>query len=214
MLLWNRPSSGESLATLVLAHGSGRPMDDPYFENFANLLAELKLTVVRFEFPYMADRRLKGTKRPPPRAESMVDDYLAICSTVLNESDGPILIGGKSMGGRIAMMVAGEPDLDERIVGVYCIGYPLHPLKKPTELRIDPLKNNRLPCLIVQGERDPFGTRVEFEQLELPKLIGIHWSTDGDHDLEPRAKAPTTGTENISTAVRTIRDFAKRVAAP
>ncbi|MCG8404207.1 MAG: hypothetical protein MI923_03310, partial [Phycisphaerales bacterium] len=163
----------------------------------------------RFEFPYMAQLRHGGAKRPPPKAESLQDDFLEAIKTVLAQSTATVLIGGKSMGGRIATMLGGRNDLDARIAGIVCLGYPLHPQKKPEQLRLAPLLENRLPLLVVQGERDPFGTKIEFDALSLPRPIKTVWAENGNHDLAPTGRAPATWEGNLALAAEATVDFAR-----
>ena len=95
---------------LLLAHGAGAPMTSPFMEKIAGLLIERGLGVSRFEFAYMAGRREDGKRRPPPKAERLVDEYKAAV-TAVREKLKPgvkLLIGGKSMGGRVASLVADE----------------------------------------------------------------------------------------------------------
>ena len=91
-------------ATILFAHGAGAPMDSPAMTAIAEALAGQGLSVVRFEFSYMAARRTEGTRKPPPRAEKLNSEYLAAIEAL--QVDGPLIIGGKSMGGRVATMIA------------------------------------------------------------------------------------------------------------
>ena len=150
------------------------------------VLAENGLRVARFEFSYMAARRTDAGRKPPPRAEKLVGEYHA--ATAALDANGPLVIGGKSMGGRVASMIADECFASGRIAGLLCIGYPFHPPKKPENLRTKHLKDLRTPTLICQGTRDPFGTKDEVPHYALSEAIRIEWFEDGDHDLRPRKK--------------------------
>lgn len=208
--LWDRPQ-GETIATLLLAHGSGAPMDSPFMNRFAKMAAEHGIAVARFEFPYMADRRVTGKKRPPPRADKLIDAYLAAIAEVADEAGAPLLIGGKSLGGRVAVMAAGDPALDARVAGVVCLGYPFHPPAKPEATRLEPLEALSLPCLIAQGERDPFGDSAEVEGYGLPERIEVLIMEDGSHDLAPRGSSPATWDGNLRLAAEAVKAFAERV---
>ena len=166
-------------ATLLLAHGAGGAMDSPAMEAIASALTSSGFRVARFEFSYMAARRA-GIRKPPPKAETLIPEYRAAISAL--SPSGALIIGGKSMGGRIASMLADEV----RPAGLLCIGYPFHPVGKPEQTRIAHLKELRTPTLIVQGTRDPFGTREEVATYKLSPAINILWMEDGDHDLRPR----------------------------
>ena len=173
-------------ATILFAHGAGAPMDSPAMTAIAHAFAEQGLRVVRFEFSYMASRRIDGTRKPPPRAEKLNSEYLAAIEAL--KVDGPLIIGGKSMGGRVASMIADELYEADRISGLLCMGYPFHPIGKPEKLRTEHLKNLRTPTLICQGTRDQFGSKDEVGSYDLSSAIQISWFEDGDHDLKPRKR--------------------------
>ncbi|NOD36626.1 alpha/beta hydrolase [Ruegeria sp. HKCCD7296] len=170
----------------MAAHGAGAPMDSPAMTAIAEALAEEGLRVVRFEFSYIAARRNEGTRKPPPRAEKLNSEYLAAIEEL--QADGPLIIGGKSMGGRVASMIADEQFEADRIAGLLCVGYPFHPIGKPEKLRTEHLKHLRTPTLICQGTRDQFGSMDEVSQYELSSAIQMSWFEDGDHDLKPRKR--------------------------
>jgi predicted alpha/beta-hydrolase family hydrolase len=166
--------------SILLAHGAGAPMDSPAMNAIAKSLAEVGFRVARFEFDYMASRRTSSGSKPPPRAETLKPEYVAAIAAL--KERGPLIIGGKSMGGRVASMIADE----RHAAGLLCLGYPFHPVGKPTQLRTAHLAGLKTPTLIVQGTRDPFGTRQEVATYKLSKAIEILWLEDGDHDLRPR----------------------------
>ena len=178
--LFDGPDSAKT--TLLLAHGAGGAMDSPAMQSLAEVLAGEGLRVARFEFSYMAARR-QGTRKPPPKAETLIPEVRAAMAAL--QVTGKLIIGGKSMGGRIASMIADETQAD----GLLCIGYPFHPVGKPEQLRTAHLKHLRKPTLIAQGTRDPFGTRDEVATYDLSSAIQILWMEDGDHDLRPRKSA-------------------------
>jgi len=191
----------------LCAHGAGAGMETPFLVAMAELLAERGIATYRFEFGYMAARR-RGARKPPPRAERLGDEYRAAVAAL--PAGGPLIIGGKSMGGRVASLVADELYRAQRIVGLACLGYPFHPPKKPAQLRTAHLVALRCPALFAQGERDPFGTRAEVESYGLSPAIGMRWASDGDHDLAPRGGSGFTRKGNLAHAADAIADFAKR----
>lgn len=192
--------------TFLLAHGAGAPMDSPAMNAIAGTLAAADMRVARFEFGYMAARRTSATKRPPPRAETLIPEYRAAVDAL--NVHGKLVIGGKSMGGRIASMITDDLYKAHRISGLLCLGYPFHPVGKPNQLRTAHLENLRTPTLIVQGTRDPFGSREEVATYELSKSIDILWLEDGDHDLRPRkAVSGFTMTEHLQTMARRVADW-------
>lgn len=202
-------SSGPEPATarFVCAHGAGAGMSAPFLGVVAGLLAERGVATHRFEFGYMAARRQGGTKRPPPKAERLVGEYHAAIAA-LPPAALP-LIGGKSMGGRVASLIADELYAAGRIAGLVCLGYPFHPPNKPEQLRTAHLERLACPTLIVQGERDPFGTRAEVEAMRLSPAIRFHWASDGDHDLGPRGASGFTRKGNLAAAADAVAAFAK-----
>lgn len=191
--------------TLVLAHGAGAAMDSRGMTDLATRIAE-HIRVVRFEFGYMAARR-DGVRRPPPRADTLLDEYRA----VIAEVGGRPVIGGRSMGGRVASMVAAEsPDA---VSGLVCVSYPWHPPGRPDQPRIAHLADLAVPALIVQGTRDEFGSPEELTAYELSPSIQLVWLEDGDHDLRPRkAVSGYTHGQHLATAAEAIAAFVTRVA--
>lgn len=184
---------GKACATLLLAHGAGAPMDSDFMNMLAAALAGQGVRVLRFEFPYMAERRRNGKKRPPDRAPVLLQAFAA----ALDQAGGEkIFIGGKSMGGRMATMLAAE----QRCAGVICFGYPFHPPGKPDKTRIDHFAQMQTATLICQGERDPFGTRADVAGYALPNSVQLHWLKDGNHDLAPRRASGLSQQDNIEQA--------------
>jgi len=190
----------------LCAHGAGKGMESPFLDTVADLLGERDIAVWRFEFGYMAARRDSGSRKPPPKAERLMDEYRAAVAEL--PRGGSVLIGGKSMGGRVASLVADELFGLGRIAGLVCLGYPFHPPNKPEKLRTAHLEALGCPALIVQGERDPFGTRAEVEAFRLSSAIRLHWADDGDHDLGPRGASGFTRKGNLTAAADAIAAFA------
>jgi predicted alpha/beta-hydrolase family hydrolase len=182
MFLFDGPETAK--VTLLLAHGAGAPMDSAAMNAIAKALAKESLRIARFEFGYMASRRTAAGRKPPPRAEKLMGEYVAAVEALA--AKGALVVGGKSMGGRVASMVADELFAKGRINGLLCLGYPFHPVGKPDQLRTAHLAGLKTPALIAQGTRDPFGTREEAAGYALSKTIEVLWLEDGDHDLKPR----------------------------
>ncbi len=213
-LLWTRPEGDmPAVATLLLAHGAGAAMDSGFMNRFAGHAAAAGLAVARFEFAYMAGRRNGGPKKPPPKAELLVSEYQAALQAVLAETSGPVLIGGKSMGGRVAAILTAGGSLPKRVAGVVCLGYPFHPQGKPDDWRMAPLEGARRPVLIAQGDRDGFGSAAELADKTLPDHVRIDWLEDGNHDLAPRGASPATWDGNLARAASMAAEFARRLSA-
>ena len=188
---------------IVLAHGAGAPMDSPFMNEMALGLAGCGYRVARFEFPYMAKRRVDGKKRGPDRAPVLIETYQKVVEQLGTPEN--LVIGGKSMGGRIASMVA--DDLGVR--GVVCLGYPFHPPGKPENLRTAHLQTMKTPTLICHGTRDPFGSPDEVAGYGLADTVSLHWVSDGDHDFDARKKSGHTQEGNIVEAINAIDAFVK-----
>lgn len=196
--------------TILLAHGAGGAMDSPAMNALAAALAGSGMRVARFEFAYMAARR-QGQRKPPPRAETLQKEYR--CAIDALACQGTLIIGGKSMGGRVASMVADDLFREGRIAGLLCIGYPFHPPQKPEKLRTAHLEDVQIPTLIAQGTRDPFGTREEVAGYRLSPKIEIVWFEDGDHDLKPRKKVSgLTAQDHLATLTQSVAAFANNLA--
>ncbi|MBJ3785503.1 alpha/beta hydrolase family protein [Devosia sediminis] len=191
--------------TLLLAHGAGAAMDSAAMNAATAALVAEGLRIVRFEFGYMAARRV-GERKPPPKAEKVMPEFLDAVEA-LGPTSGALFIGGKSMGGRVASMVADPLFEAGRIAGLVCLGYPFHPPAKPEQLRTAHLEGLKAPALIVQGTRDPFGTKEDVSAYALSPAIDMLWLEDGDHDLKPRkAVSGFSAADHMKTmAVETVR---------
>jgi predicted alpha/beta-hydrolase family hydrolase len=196
-LLIDGPDDG---TTFVFAHGAGLGMDAPFMQFFATRLADIGIRVVRFEFPFMQRRRQTGRNSPPDRPQVLREAWLDVLRSQLPR---PVFIGGKSMGGRIASMLADEASA----TGLICLGYPFHPPGKPDSLRTEHLADLQVPTLVLQGERDPFGNRADVTQYGLSDSIRIVWIEDGDHSFVPRKSSGITAEQNFQRAVIAIHAF-------
>jgi len=203
---WLIDGPDDAPATVVLAHGAGAMMDTPFMEVMASGLATANLRVVRFEFPYMAKRRADGKRRGPDRKPVLLESWREVVTAL--EPAGRLIVGGKSMGGRIASELAAAEHAELGISGVACLGYPFHPAGKLDQLRTEHLLAFPVPMLVVQGERDALGARAEIESYDLDNSIGFVWLPDGDHSFKPRKKSGHTEEENMATAIDAVADFA------
>jgi predicted alpha/beta-hydrolase family hydrolase len=207
-LLFDGPD--DAPLTVVLAHGAGAPMNTPFLNTVARGLAADGFRVARFEFPYMRARRqetgrdsVRGVAgRGAPDREPILRNAW---KEVIGELGGGerLVIGGKSMGGRIASMVADEVGAR----GLVCLGYPFHPPGRPEKLRTGHLETLSTPALIVQGTRDSFGTPEDVAGYRLSPAIRVVWLEDGDHSWKPRASSGRTEAQNMAEALAAIRAF-------
>ena len=182
-------------------------MDSTFLNTMSSMLAGQGICVLRFEFAYMAARRTTGKKAPPPRADKLLSEFEAAIDAAGVKAP---FIGGKSLGARVASMCAAKLYAQDRIGGLVCLAYPFHPTGKPDSLRTAHLMGFDFPALIVQGERDPFGTREEIAGYGLPDTINFHMAPDGDHDLAPRKRSGRTAMDNWQDAAVAVAAFMKR----
>ncbi|WP_346913670.1 alpha/beta family hydrolase [uncultured Roseibium sp.] len=205
--LWTRPETSP-VATILLAHGSGAPMDCPFMEKLAVALAYQSFAVARFEFSYMACRR-QGTALPPrPLDIELIGEYRTVLRVFMGACEGPVLIGGKSMGARVAAKLAAGGFLPDRVAGLCCFGYPFHQANEPdSKWHVGPLRKSGRPILICQGENDPMGRRAELEALSLPEQVTLVYLEGGTHDFSPAKDTSASLDENIGNAARATTAF-------
>jgi len=187
--------------TVALAHGAGAPMDSPFMNRVAAGLASRGFRVVRFEFPYMAKRREGGKRGAPDRPAILLEHWKEVVASL--GGGRSVVVGGKSMGGRIASMIADEVGAR----GLVCLGYPFHPPGDSSRLRTAHLENLATPALILQGTRDAFGNRQDVASYRLSGSIRIHWLEGGDHSFKPPARSGGTEKENVDEAIAAAAEF-------
>ena len=200
--LWNAAVAPAS-ATLILAHGAGAPMDSDWMNDMAARLAALGINVLRFEFPYMAQRRVDGGKRPPNPAPKLLECWREVYAQVRRHVAGPLAIGGKSMGGRMASLLADELGVDALV----CLGYPFYAVGKPEKPRVEHLAALKTRTLIVQGERDALGNREAVEGYDLSPSIEVMWLVAGDHDLKPLKASGFSHEQHLAAAAQKVVAF-------
>jgi predicted alpha/beta-hydrolase family hydrolase len=197
--LFDGPQDASS--TLVLAHGAGAPMNSPFLNTVARGVARGGVRVARFEFPYMHARRDGGRRGAPDRGPVLEEAWIEAIAHL--DGGARLVVGGKSLGGRIASMVADRAG----VRGLVCLGYPFHPPGKPERLRTKHLEELRTPALIVQGTRDIFGSREDVAGYRLSESIRIAWIEDGDHSFKPRASSGRTESQNLAEAIARVLAF-------
>ncbi len=186
-------------ARLLLAHGAGAPMDSDFMNQLAAALEVQGVEVLRFEFPYMQQRRAEGIRRPPNPMPVLLEAF----RQCYHDAGQPAFIGGKSLGGRVASLLADELQAS----GLLCFGYPFHPPGKLDKPRTEHLAALSTPALILQGTRDPFGKPEEIEGYNLSEEIHINWLDTGDHDFKPLKRSGLTQTELIGQAAALAAAF-------
>ncbi|MDG2843642.1 alpha/beta fold hydrolase [Vibrio parahaemolyticus] len=188
----------------VFAHGAGAGMEHDFMTAVAKGLVEQGIRVVRFNFPYMVKRSEDGKKRPPDRAPKLLEAYSEV---IAHFASSPVVIGGKSMGGGMASLLA-EHVL---VAGIACLGFPFHPPGKPEKFKGDHLASIDKPTLILQGERDTFGKREEFDEFVFSQQVKVSFLPDGDHSFKPRKSSGHTEAGNIALAVEQLSAFINEV---
>ncbi|MDV6252654.1 alpha/beta fold hydrolase [Vibrio sp. EA2] len=188
----------------IFAHGAGAGMDHGFMATVAQGLAEQGIRVARFNFPYMVKRAEDGKKRPPDRAPKLLEAYEEV---ITHFTDKPVVIGGKSMGGRMASLLADHA----LVAGIACLGFPFHHPGKPENYKGEHLATLNKPTLILQGERDTFGKQEEFADFALSEQITVTFVPDGDHSFKPRKRSGYTEEGNIALAVEHLAKFIKEV---
>ena len=206
-LIKTKGYESHSKVVLILAHGAGAPADSTFMEELSAALEREGIGTIRFEFPYMQKRRQDGKKRPPDREPVLLEYFSGVIDRVRAElgSGSLILVGGKSMGGRMASILASRRD---DIDGVICFGYPFHPPGKLDRWRTAHFRDLNCPILVLQGTRDPFGKPDELadHQQEL-EAIDLRWVEGGNHDFQTLKSQPQTQSELIAQAARETRIF-------
>ena len=176
-------------------------MDSPFMRRVAEGVAASGVRVIRFEFPYMQRRRETGKRGAPDPPHILMQSFRDAIEEV--GDDTGLVIGGKSMGGRIASMVAD----DAGVLGVVCLGYPFHPPGKAEKTRTKHLETIRTPTLILQGTRDSFGSPHEVRTYKLSPAVRVEWIEDGDHSFKPRARSGRTEADNVGAAIALVTEF-------
>lgn len=191
--------------TIVLAHGAGAGHASSFMQDFANGLAARAIRAGLFDFPYMAEMERTGRRRPPNPTRVLT----ACWKTVIAQVDPDrLVIGGKSMGGRMASLIADECGVN----GLVCLGFPFHaPGRSPGD-RINHLGTLATTTLICQGERDPFGNEADVAGYTLADSIRLLWLPDGDHGFKPRRASGVALRQNMDTALDAVAAFVREVA--
>jgi uncharacterized protein len=174
--------------SLILGHGAGANQTSGFMTTFANGLASRGVDVFTFNFLYTQQGR-----KTPDRQDRLVDTYRAVVRAVRKQPDFAahrLLIGGKSLGGRIASHLAAE-GLDN-LAGLVFLGYPLHPPGRPSQARSEHLGSIAAPMLFIQGSRDAFGSPDELRQvIDQDRLNAEVFAIEnGDHSFKVPGKTP------------------------
>jgi predicted alpha/beta-hydrolase family hydrolase len=203
------PADDPKKILLILAHGAGAPQSHPFMVDYATALAQRGIDLATFNFLY-SDGKRRGIDRP----EALSACFRAAIAEITSHAKFPgraLAIGGKSMGGRYATIVAS--DGVEALRGVVCLGYPLHPPDKPKQLRTSHFPKLRVPLLFVQGTRDPFGSPDELRPYLAKLEATIHVVDGGDHSFKVPKRGALPQEEVHAVAQQTIVDWLERVTS-
>jgi len=180
-------SSCERRAIVVLAHGAGGHMNDRGMQALASLYNGLGLDVVRFDFPYTE----KGSRRPDPMPVLQARVAEVAARTRAEHPERPLILGGRSMGGRAASMLVADGFACD---GLLLLAYPLHPAGKPDKLRDAHLPKIKVPALCLNGTRDTLCRRDLMQAVvaRLPHSFRMHWLDEADHGFHVRTSSGRT----------------------
>jgi uncharacterized protein len=206
--LLDRPANAQRI--LVLAHGAGVGMRHPFLEKLAACFAELGTTTLRYQFPYMEQRR-----RIPDRPSLLTATVATAVKTASELAPGlPLFAGGKSMGGRMTSQAAAE-GLLAGVAGLIFFGFPLHPPNRPGTKRADHLAEVKLPMLFLQGSRDAFADLKLLRPIcaKLGKLATLHVIPDADHSFRVPKKSGKSEDQILMELAETASQWADEVEA-
>ena len=202
-ILINGPIEAKNI--LLLAHGAGASMDSVFMNTISEGLNKNGIMTIRFEFPYMKKRRL-GKNSFPDNIEVLCEFYKNLYLKIKKKNPNKnIWLGGKSMGGRVSTIISKSL----AIKGVIVFGYPFHPINKTYKLRLESLQLSGPPILIIQGNRDKFGSYDEVIKYKINKLNTIFWVEDGDHSFNTLKKSMFSTEESIVKAYNEASLFIK-----
>jgi uncharacterized protein len=198
---------------VVLAHGAGNDLRSEFLEFFASALTERGLATVRFNFPY----KEPGGKRPPDPMDVLVETFREVVAAAAKRTGsppGPIFLGGKSLGARVASSVCAQQLT--KPTGLVFLGYPLHAPGKPERRRSEHLSKAGRPMLFVQGSRDPFGSidEIRAERKRLRLSGSLHVVEGGDHSFTLPKSQSVRQLAEMDGAADAVEWFVRKVLAP
>jgi uncharacterized protein len=188
---------------VLIAHGAGAGQQSLYMNQLRDALGKQGVQTLAIDFAYMQRMQREAKRIPPPPIDRLVEELSQWCDILTHPQGGNLWLGGKSMGGRAASLLAARG----QAAGLLLCGYPFHPPARPDRLRLSHWPDLTCPTLVVQGTRDPFGTREEVEAYALPQCVKLHWLEDGDHDWKPRRKSGRTQADLIEEGAAAMAAF-------
>jgi predicted alpha/beta-hydrolase family hydrolase len=192
---------------MLLAHGAGADMNSVALRVVADALADAGIPSLRFDFPY----RSAGRKAPdrPPVLLAAVREAAAELAKRAKVPPERLVLGGRSMGGRIGSLVAADPDDPIPALGLALLSYPLHPPGNPEKLRVDHFSRLKMPVLFVSGTRDAFGTPAELKRhaKKVKGPVKVVWVETGDHSVKPLKSSGLTVADAQTAVADAVLDF-------
>ena len=201
-----RPSSAQWL--LVMGNGAGAGMAHPFLEKLATELADAGIATLRYQFPYMEERR-----RVPDRPELLLSTVAAAVRVATEAAPGlPLLAGGKSMGGRMTSQAASE-NLLGPVKGLVFFGFPLHPPNRPGTKRAEHLAKVGVPMLFLQGTRDTLADLTLLRPVcgKLEARATLHIIPEADHSFHVLKKSGKTDAEVMTELAQTTAAWANKL---
>jgi len=200
------PKRGADRAVL-LAHGAGADMNAAALTVTADALADAKIPSLRFDFPYR-----QAGRRAPDRPPALLASAREAAADLVKRSRVPLdrlVLGGRSMGGRICSMVAADEADPVPALGLALLGYPLHPPGKPDRLRVEHFPRLTMPVLFVSGTRDAFATPDELqrEAKKVKGAVSYSWIETGDHGFKPLKASGLSPAEALTGAAEAVVRF-------
>src|SRR5436190_13889351 len=198
-----KPEKWDGNVAVILAHGAGQGIDSPFMKFFHEALPKRGFLSVQFNFDYMQ----QGRKMPDPQPKMQALYRQVVAEVVEKHRPKKIIIGGKSMGGRVASYIAASA---EGVNGLVFLGYPLHPPGKQDQLRDEHLYGIDLPMLFLSGTKDTFAERALLEKVvqRIGSRATLVWTERGDHSL----KVGKSGTTTLEAAANQIKEWLGKIA--
>jgi predicted alpha/beta-hydrolase family hydrolase len=187
---------------LVMGHGAGAGMNHPSMTAIAAELAGAGIGTLRYQFPYMEERRGVPDPQRVLTATVAAAAHLATkCAPRL-----PLFAGGKSMGGRMSSLAAAEQPL-ENVKGLVFSGFPLHPPKRPSDKRAEHLKLVKVPMLFLQGTRDDLADLTLLRPVcdGLGSLATLHVVEGADHSFHVLRRSGRSDAEVLAELAQTVQ---------
>src|SRR6266446_7168954 len=202
-----RPAKARRL--LVLAHGAGAGMSHPFMEKLAGELANVGVATLRYQFPYMEERR-----RVPDAPAVLTATVVAAVRAAADAAPGlPLLAGGKSMGGRMTSQAAAQHPLDG-VRGLVFFGFPLHPPNRAGTKRADHFAKVTVPMLFLQGTRDTLADLKLLRPVcaKLGSRVTLHVIKTADHSFHMLKRSGRSDTAVLRELAETVESWAERIA--